>query len=229
MSEIELFGGVLINKQVFVMLLMVPVVATIVGIARHIIGVKSLGIYAPLVITFSLYALGLNSNLGDYSDVFVGIRNGLVFLTVTLATAAIGSTLIKRSRMNYYPKLSIVISLTAIGLLCSIILASFLGKYSFNSVNALAIIMIASVAEQFTTTLFTMKFKTTLLITLETTMTSIFAYVLIAWPSFQELLINRPYLILIIFAINYLVGKYRGLRFREFVRFRKILDVEPEE
>jgi hypothetical protein len=40
---------------------------------------------------------------------------------------------------------------------------------------------------------------------------------------FQNLLINSPYIILLLFPINYLIGRFTGLRLTEYLRFWDIL------
>jgi hypothetical protein len=230
MPELDFLQNLDIEKQALVFLLMLPIVASIVGIARHIIGVKSLGIYAPIILTFSLYALGLNGKYGEYSDIWAGLKYGLIFVPIIIATSLLGTTLVKRSHMHYFPKISINLSLVAIALLITLVLADILGRDGFNSTNALALVMIASVAEQFTATLFKKKLVPALLITLETMLTSFFCYILIAWPEFQDLVIKFPYIILITFVLNYIIGKYKGLRFREYFRFRTVLnDISDED
>ena len=53
MQELLLNNG--IEKSTIVLLLMLPIVATMVGISRHIIGMRSLGIYLTLIITFIFF------------------------------------------------------------------------------------------------------------------------------------------------------------------------------
>lgn len=229
MPEVNIFSEVVIESQAVVMLLMIPIVATIVGIARYVIGIKSLGVYAPLVLTFSFYALGLREDgSSSYSDIGTGIKYGLSFVLIAIATTVAGSHLIKRWRMHYFPKVSIMISLTALMLLAAISFWNSFGYGAFTSINALAFVFIATVAEQFASTLFKMKVRKALLLTLETLGTSIVSYMLIAWPAFQDYILERPYLVLLTFVINYVVGRYRGLRIREFLRFREVLN-SPDE
>jgi hypothetical protein len=229
MPELDLLQNLSIDREALIVLLSLPIVATIVGIARHIVGAKSLGIYAPIVLTYSFFALSLDGRYQTYPDILLGIRYGLAFTLVVLTTSVLGTWLVKRARMHYFPKISINLSLVAAALLASLILADLLGREGFTSTNALALVLIASVAEQFTATLFKKNLRTAFLITAETTIISIFSYLLIAWPSFQDLLLKYPYLVLLTFVINYAVGKYRGLRFREFVRFREVLNQDPQK
>lgn len=229
MPVIDLLEIFDIEKQVLVFLLMIPIVASIVGIARHVIGIKSLGIYAPIVLTFSLYALGLNGKYGEYSDPEAGLKYGLVFILVVMGATLLGTSLFKRTRMHYFPKISLNLSLVSVALLVTILLADSLDRQDLNSVNALALVMIASVGEQFTSILFKKKIQTALLVTFETMFTSFFSYILIAWPTFQDFILQYPYVIILAFILNFAVGRYRGLRFREYLRFQSVLDDISDE
>lgn len=228
MPELDLLQYFEVERQALVVLLMLPIVTTIVGIARHIVGAKSLGIYAPIVLTFSFYALGLNNRYEEYSDIEAGLKYGFSFLLVVLATTMVGTVSVKRARMHYFPKVSLGMSFVALGLVVSLIFADIIGREGLSSVNSFAVLMIASVSEQFSSTMFKKNLKTTLMITLETTLISVFCYLLIAWPSFHDLIMTYPYFIALTFVINVLVGKYRGLRFREYIRFSQILNANYE-
>lgn len=229
MPEIALLDILDVDRQALIFLLTIPVVATIIGIARHVIGLKSLGIYAPIVLTFALYALGLDGDEQMPPDIWDGVRYGLTFLVTVIITTILGTLLTKGSRMHYFPKISINLSLVAAALLGVLIIGDALGREGFTSTNALALVMLVSVAEQFTATLFKKKLKSAILISFETVALAFFCFILIAWEEFQELILHYPYLVLVVLIINYMVGKYRGLRFREYFRFREVLNKERDE
>ncbi len=228
MPEVQEFSNLIQQQPALLLLIMLPIIATVVGIARYIIGIKSMGIYAPVILTFSLYILGLKNEFTYTSDIWVGIKYGVLFISIVILTTIIGSWLIKKTRMHYFPKISIMLSLNAIIIILMLLIGQAIGLTKINPANSIVLIIIASVSEQFTSILFKKKLKTAIILTIETMIISIFCYVLIAWPSFQNLMIKYPYLIILTFLINYFIGKYRGLRFSEYFRFRSILN-KPQE
>jgi hypothetical protein len=234
------------SQLAYYLLLMIPVVATIVGISRHIIGIKSLGIYAPIVLAFSFYGLGLqfDANGNPYSDITIGIRYGVLFVLVLVSSTYVASYILRKSRMNYFPKIAIIISFASLFLTAFIVVSNWItlqseiepfaaiftaifGNIQFNEITAFSLVLIASVAEKFTGVLYKKRFKKALWITLETVVTSVFCYVLLAWPRFINIIDNYKWLILLTFPINYFVGKYKGLRVREYIRFSDVLS-QPE-
>ena len=50
-----------VPQETVVLLLMLPIVATIIALARQIIGIKGFGIYTPLIISFAFLAKSLLS------------------------------------------------------------------------------------------------------------------------------------------------------------------------
>lgn len=225
----DLYFSTLGAQPLLILLLMLPIVATIVGVARHVIGIKSLGLYAPIILTFAFYVLGLNGNFGQYSDVWAGVRYGIILLAVIIATTLFITTIIRPIRMHYFPKVSFVLAFAALAVFGAIMLAQYLDLTGFSSVSAVALVLLASVAEQFTSILFKKNFKVALLLTIETVLTSILCYLLIAWPSFQQLIIVQPLLVLLTLPINLLLGRYRGLRVREYLRFNEILTENEDQ
>lgn len=229
MLEFNFLERIAADQQVLTLLIMLPVVATIVGFSRYIIGVRSLGVYAPVVLTYAFYALGLSEPNGSYSDIWVGLRLGTIFTVITVIVALLGSAALKYARLHYFPKVSAILSLVAITLTIAMIFVEYFEISGFSSVGTLALVLIASVSEQFASIAFKKKRKTALLLTFETYITSVFCYALIAWPTFQRIILTYPYLIVLTFVLNYIIGKYKGLRLREYIRFADVLNKDQDK
>jgi hypothetical protein len=63
MNEIIAQSG--IDRNIIIMVLTLPFVATMIGFVRHILGLKTLGIYLSLILT-SLFRLGLKIIMGIF-------------------------------------------------------------------------------------------------------------------------------------------------------------------
>jgi len=48
----DLIANGAVPQTTLIMILMLPVIGTILGISKHVIGFKSLGLYAPIILTF---------------------------------------------------------------------------------------------------------------------------------------------------------------------------------
>ena len=88
-----------IPEQTLILILMLPVVATIIAFLRQIVGIKAFGIYTPLIITFAFLSTGLGYGL-------------LIFLIV-LVSGTLTRLLLRRFRLLYLPRMAIVLSIVA--------------------------------------------------------------------------------------------------------------------
>jgi hypothetical protein len=222
MEQILLNSGIEISS--IVLLLLLPLAATIIGIDRQIIGFRSLGIYLSLVLTFVFYKLGVNGGDSIYSDPIKGLKYGIFLIIIVFASAAASYQLTKRWALHYYPKLSMIITNVTISILIVIFLLGLVNIKGLLRIDTFTLILIVGVAEKYVSILTRKKMRTALIITIESIVQAIFCYLIISLEPLINLLISYPYLILLLFPINYLVGKFTGLRATEYFRFRKILE-----
>jgi hypothetical protein len=221
MEQFLLNSGIEIES--LVLLLLLPVAATLIGIARHLIGFKSLGIYLSLVLVFIFYELGLIEGT-VYSDPLVGLKHGILLVVVIFLSAAFSYKLVRKMSIHYYPKLSIILVNVTLTLLLMIIIFQLLGISYLIKINTFTLILIAGIAEKYISILTRKRLKETLIITAESLAQAIICYLIISLHPFIDFIIKYPYAILLLFPINYLVGKFAGLRLSEYIRFKKILD-----
>lgn len=220
MNDILLQSG--IDKGVIVILLMLPVVATLIGISRHIFGLRSLGIYLSLIITFIFFKLGYVENT-IYSNPINGFKYGIPLVLLIFFATLFCYSIVRKWSVHYYPKLSIVIIGVTTILVLAIITLGYFNIKNFLLIDTFTLILIVSISEKYFSTLARKNIKTTLFISFESILLAAICYLLISWRVFQDLLMTYPYLILILLPINYLVGKFTGLRLSEYLRFWDIL------
>jgi len=212
-----------IGMESLVLLLLLPVAATFIGISRHIIGFRSLGIYLSIVLVFIFYQLGLITGT-PYSDPLVGLSHGIILILVIFLSTAISYKLIKKLPIHYYPKLSIILVNVTLALLLLIVLFELLGVSYIIKMNTFTLILIAGIAEKYVSILTRKRISATLIISFESLIQAVLCYLILSLQPFIDFIIQYPYAILLLFPINYLVGKFTGLRLSEYLRFKKILD-----
>lgn len=206
-----------------ILLLLLPITATFIGISRHVIGFKSLGIYLSLVLVYIFYQLGSISGTA-YSDPITGLKYGIFLVIIIFLSAAFSYQFFRRWSIHYYPKLAMVLVNVTLILL---ILMTALGYFNISNVikiNAFTLVLIASVSEKYVSILTRKKITATLILTTESLVQAIICYLIISIQPFIDFLIKYPYIILVLYPINYFVGKFAGLRISEYFRFKKILD-----
>lgn len=216
-------------RQSFFLLLMLPVVTTIAGMARYIVGLRSLSVYAPIVLTFAFYEMGFIEE-ENHSDVLTGLKFGLVLYFIVFASTALVYRWLKRIRMHYVPKTTVVL----LGVSISMILSIFLGTLLFERkgliyLDIFSLIIITTLAENIISGLSRKSFKQTFITGLHTLGTAIFAYLLISLNTTRDIALNYALiLIAVLIILNFYIGKFVGLRILEYWRFKSLLLQEPE-
>lgn len=208
-------------KYLVLLILLLPVVFTIIGISRHIIGLRSLSAYVGVLLTYILLEIGkVDNNKFDFA---VGAFYGsLLFLLSILMSGAL-YRLLKRFRMHYIPKLSILITGVTIAYIYIIAFTVFLDRDLLLDISPLAIIILILIGENIMSVYAKKNFRYAFTISIETLLVSIFSFGLISIDSFRTLIMNNLLILVLIVVLNFYVGRFLGLRLTEYWRFRNIL------
>lgn len=216
-------------KHLYLVIFMIPIVVTIIGIFRYVVGLRTLKIYIPIITVFAFYELGYR--FGEESGmVFTrGLIYGLLIFACTFLFSTLTYKIIKRLRLHYIPKLSLVIVTVSVVVMILSLVMIYLERNIFISVTPLIIVVMVVISEEFMSLMAKKNFIYTFSITFESLLTSVLSYAIISIDKVQEVIMERPYIILGVIILNILVGKFTGLRLNEYWRFREILFQENLE
>lgn len=199
-----------VSTSSIVLILMLPIVATLLAFSRQVIGMKAFGIFTPAAVTLSFLAIGL--------------KYGVIIFLVVLLAATGSRILIRRFRLLYLPRMALVLTAVSFAILAlfgvSGLLLKQTGALAF---SVFPILILASLAEQFVEAQIRLGFRTAAILTFETLFLSVVSTLIVQWEAFQSLIVGFPELILITIPINILLGRWTGLRLSEYFRFRKLL------
>jgi len=209
-----------VSESSITLLLMLPLVATIIAFWRQIIGLRTFGIYAPILITFVFYQLSITI---EGSSLIQGLKYGLALAIVVFATASIAHEITKKIRLHYLPKMSIVLSIVTLGVFSLFVLASYLNKGGFISIDTLSILLMIAVSEQMISMYIKKGRKSAFILTIGTLFISTISYLLISWKNLQDFMLQYPYVSLLTIILNLIIGKWTGFRLKEYFRFKNIL------
>lgn len=199
--------GLPINS--IVLILMLPLIATILAFARHVIGIKAFGLVTPTLTTLSFLVMGLNFGL-------------IVFATVLLS-GTLTRIILRRWRFLYLPRMALVltsVSLAMLFLLSVGLATNTIRPLSFSLFPALILVLLA---EEFIALQFRSGAKTALTVTAWTLLLSILGYFIVSWEILRTLLVSYPEIIFLTIPLNILLGQWSGLRLTEYFRFRQLL------
>jgi len=202
----------LINRGVstdsIILMLMLPIIATIIAFARQFIGIKTFGIYTPTIITLSFLATGL--------------KYGLTIFLVILVVATVVRLFFKKFRLLYLPRMAMVLSVVAFSILGMFVVGALTNRTGIISLSILPVLVMIILVEKFIAIQIEKGPKTAIMLSLETILVSVACYYIASWNSFTTFILAYPEVILLTFVINILLGRWVGLRISEYIRFREI-------
>ena len=210
MSEIIQFIAVQgVSIETIYLILALPFIATLIAAFRQLIGIKSFGIYTPLVLTFAFWA--------------IGIKYGLAIFIVIFLTGTAVRYLLKNFRLLYMPRMAIVLTVISLAILVLLAVGGYLNKTGLAATSILPILILITLIEKFISTQVEKGFRVAAVLSIETLVISIAGFYFITWDVFRDLVLEHPEYILLLFIINIFLGKWTGIRLSEYLRFREVL------
>ena len=207
-------NGVSLNTIYLILIL--PVIATLIAFSRQIIGVKSFGLYAPTLVAMSFLV--------------TGIKYGIAFFVVVLLVGTLGRLVARKIRLMYLPRMAIVLSIVSLSIFVLFFVGSLMEKTDLIAISIFPILIMVIITEKFISSQIELGSLTAFKLVLETLVLSIVSYLLANWQPLRSLILGYPEFIFVTFLLNYLIGKWNGLRLLELYRFRKVIkNVEISE
>ncbi len=196
--------------NIVVLMLIFPIIASIVALSRHVIGMQGFGIYIPAVLSVALISTGI----------FTGIT---IFFAVIIA-ATIARKLIRFLKLPVLPRTAMLLLVVSTLILLVMMVAALFKLETIITVNIFPVLIIILLTENFMSTqLFTSQ-KESFRIMIETLVVALTSSLIVGSESVQKFIILRPEITLIVIAIlNWLIGRYTGLRVLEYFRFKGLL------
>ena len=206
-----------ISKHTLELLLAITIVATIVSLFRYIFGTKSYGIYAPIILAIA------------YS--YTGLKYGLSITFVVVLISLLSYSVLKKIRMHYITRIAVNYCLLTIGLIAFIIIIKKygLGLENISNVPPLALISIASLSDFFTKQFVQKSLKSSLTNLTSTVLVASVGWFIITREYISNYMINNLWIILVLIGINLLIGQFKGLRLKDYYRFRSVVKEKDDD
>jgi len=202
-----------VPPNVIVLVLLFPLVSSVIAASRHIIGLRGFGIYIPAVLSIALVSTG----------VFEGIGMFLVIVLVAIPAKKI----LSKFKLPYLPRTAILLWFVSLAILGILLLAPLINMVTLMTVNIFSIMILVLLAENFLDAQARTKPIDAIALTLETLGLALLSGMILQWEDLQKFALLQPELLIIfVFAINFIVGKFVGLRFSEYFRFRSLMEEE---
>jgi len=199
-----------VSVQTVVLLLLLPLVASLVAASRHIIGFKGFGILIPTAIAMAL--------------VFTGVGTGLIVFAVILLSATYSRYLLRKLHFHYLPRMALLLWFVSLATLAMIMISPSLGLMQLTTISILPIIILVLLAEEFIGVQIGKSLKEAARLTLETLIIALVGFLIFQSQFLQEAALTYPHWVALTpVLINLLVGRFTGLRLLEYWRFKRII------
>lgn len=201
-----------VPANTIVLLLLLPLVAAIIAAARHLVGIRGFGIFLPAALSIVFVSTGPVVGIG-------------LFLVIVFVSTFSRMLLRKfKIRLQYLPRMALLLLFVVMGVLAVLFSAPLITRPDITNVSIFPVLILALLAEDFSRVQLGKSAKTAINITTETLILALVSYIFLTLEFVQETAILHPEIFLLSIAVSdFFLGKYVGLRFIEFWKFRKLI------
>jgi hypothetical protein len=207
MINYALFQGVPLST--ITLILLMPLIALILAVARQVVGIRAFGIYVPALITIAFLESGL--------------RYGTIVFLIILAVGTIARLILKKVRILYLPRMALILTLVALGMLLVMYLAAYFDVVGLKTLSIVPLLTMVILTEKFVSAQIRYGFGSALKLTMETFILSAICYLFLSWQTLKVLVISYPEAVLLTIPFLIVLGRWSGLRLSEYWRFRRLL------
>lgn len=201
-----------VPPNTIVLLLLLPLVIAAIAGARHVVGIRGFGIFLPASLAIVFSAIGP----------VVGIGLFMVIVLVSTFTRILLKKL--KLKLQYLPRMSLILWFVVVGVLLALFLAPLIRHPDFTNVSIFPVLILVLLAEDFSKVQLGKSPRTAIGLASETIILSLVSYIFLTFEALQEFALLNPELILVsVMIFDLVLGRYFGLRFVEFWRYRKLI------
>ncbi|WP_411821589.1 7TM domain-containing protein [Leptospira sp. 'Mane'] len=195
-------------QNLFRVVILLPIGAIILGIARNLIGIPTFGIFTPILLSMFFWETNL--------------WFGILFFLSMILIGFFERYALDKFYLLAVPRLSILLTITVLSLILFSIWNESFSLFNNLTITLFPIVITTIFIERFSIMLIEEGVKNTLVTLSGTFFIALVTYTLFLFSSLQVLFFTHPELLLIVVAIQLLLGQYKGYRLTELFRFREI-------
>ena len=191
--------------QAINLILVLPVIACIVVIFRSVIGVETFGTFAPVIVSLAF--------------LMTGLVWGVAIFCVIVGLGVVMRSALQWVRIQLVARLAVLIALVSVMMAGLTVAGAYFGVGALLNVSIFPMVIMSNVIENFTTTQVELGTREAVRLTANTLLVCASCYVVIEWAGLQSIVLSFPEVLLAVVALEVAIGKWRGLRLLEYVRF----------
>lgn len=194
-------------------ILVIPLIAFFLVIIRNVIGLETFGTFSPMLLSLAFLSTGLLWGLAVFL-VIVGLGVGLRFA-------------LQRLRLHLVSRVAILIAVVAVSMVGLIVIGAAFGVGALLHASIFPMVIMANTIENFSNTQLERGTAEAIRLTVNTLVVATCSYLGIEESGLKPLVLSFPELLVGVIGIELLLGRWRGLRLLEYLRFRGLLYDAP--
>lgn len=199
-----------VPENTVILLLLLPLVATLVSVVHYVIGLSGYGIFIPTMMAVAFLA--------------TGVPAGLALFVVILGITLLSNIFLKKLKLHFWPARSITLMLVGLGTFGVMVGAAKLNIFEVSQISIFPILFMILLTEEFVRTQLIKSKKEAVRLTVGTLVLAAVGAVVMGIEEVRELALKFPGIVLLLVVIiNIIVGSYSGIRFTELKRFKNAI------
>jgi hypothetical protein len=195
--------------QVMSLMLLLPLGALITAIFRNIIGIRTLGTFAPALLAMSF--------------IYAAWGTGLVILVSVLMAGYAGRKMLDRLHLLMVPRSSIVLTIIILLIVFGVSVIDYMAPASGVRAVLLPLVILTTLIERFFVTSEEDGGAFAIQLVVGTFVVAAFCYLILSWEQVGQILLTYPELHFFTIAAFIWIGRYSGYRLVELWRFRDMV------
>jgi len=198
-----------VPTNTIVLILLLPLLATIVVAFRYLVGLSGIGLLVPIALSITL--LGTD------------VTAGFIMLAAIIIASLVSRFLLKSFPIMQMPKIALSMLMVAIFLLIALTISSIYGIIDVRNLSIFPILLFILLSDRIVSLFLERDFIETVQTTIITLFLAILGFLLLTWQELRFFTLIYPESILLLIPINIMIGRYFGLRMTEYIKFQPIL------
>ncbi|WP_144937587.1 inactive transglutaminase family protein [Pseudomonas alabamensis] len=207
--EYSLYGLPLQTQQTFMIMVMIPIGVLVILVLRNLIGLQTLGTFTPVLIALA------------FRETQLGF--GIALFTVITALGLSLRSYLEHLKLQMLPRLSVVLTFVVILIAAISLFSHKLGLERGLSVALFPMVILTMTIERLSITWEERGGSHAMKVAIGTLFAASLAHLLMMVPELVYFVFTFPAVLLILVGFMLAMGRYRGYRLTELVRFKAFL------
>lgn len=196
-----------VSTNTIVLLLLLPLIATLVSFLHYVVGLSGYGIFMPTMIAVAFLATG-----------FFG---GLLLFALILIISLLGNMILKKLKIHFWPARAINLMFISIAVFVLMLLTSFVNLIDISEISIFPILFMILLSEEFVRTQLVKSKKEAKKLMIGTIVLAMVGAIVMNFGGIQNLVLKYPgWIVLVVVVANLVIGNYSGIRLTEIKRFK---------